>query len=423
MAGGQLWQNSKGEIIQCEDGNIAFAETCPCIQWVYIPAVLFTCNPEIAACDYYYPYDKVLLIKTQNGKLKQVWSQDESTGKYTDLTTSIKKGNTKLLSYVNPVGDVENPGPLGEQSSLVYANVKFPEAPKGDAVLSFLTYEDTRLACFYELEKTAWIVPSSWYGYSFYTDFTVKYDTTCVTGNWKGSSYRADTCTITPIVGDSGKLTFEKTNYAVIKETLEVLCKDPSSDLHQTKPVQSSVEFLAGKLPSGASLTEAASYKCCNKYNSSISMSEIEKATASIVVQFTLTPDNRLPDKSGCSCYSPGLKDFVDNPKLEKACEYISPTVVKDVPIALSFITEYSYGKILFTTSNPTQSFTGVKATESGTDECYITGDYTCTAEGSGTVSITLNNKVTIKSSDEKVSCTYTEYKKELSLYPIKIEE
>ena len=419
MAGSQVWQNSKGEIIQCENGNIAFAEECPCDE-LYIPAVFFTCDNTITSCDYYGAVDCIAYIKISNNKIKKVCIGKKGTVDFVDYTDRVKDGTAKLMSYVNPFGEVGELGPFGERSSKVYEDVLCP--PQTSSTIDFLTYLETRLACFYEFEKIPWIVPGSWYYFFMTADYTVAFSTTCITGSWSGSSKRSNTYKISPITQDVHTtdsshtlITFTKTSEAIIEDTTGVLCEVPY-DVVRTLAISETVKFTPYSVPYPTRLT-AASYQCCNGYKSPISFTDITSAEPNIIAHLPLQPDNRLPGGGGegsCFWYNPMPHEGMAYPTYEP--------VFHDTAFKMRFVNFYSYGKILDTTEEE-QSFKDAKAIESGTDDVFITGAYTCIADGSGTVKLRLNPMINMSRSDSKVSCTYAIDGRMLSLYPIKIEE
>ena len=418
MAGGQVWQNSKGEIIQCENGNIAFTEECPCEKEIYLPAVFFTCDYAINSCDYYGAADCIAYVKISNNKIKKVCLGKKGSGSFVDYTDRVKDGTAKLMSYVDPLGEVGELGPFGERSSKVYEDVLCP--PQTSSTIDFLTYLETRLACFYEFEKIPWIVPGSWYYFFMTVDYTVAFSTTCITGSWSGSSKRSNTYKISPITQDVHTtdsshtlITFTKTSEVIIEDTTGLLCTSPYSHDVRTLPISETVTWGADTVQYPTRLT-AASYQCCNGYKSPISFTEITSAETAITAHLYLLPDDRLPDSGPyCSWYSPVPYEGV-TPS--------TPLVCHDTAFDMHFVNFYSYGKIL-DTKQEEQSFKDIKAIASGTDDGFLSGAYECIADGSGTVKLRLNPMINMSRSDSKVSCTYAIDGRMLSLYPIKIEE
>lgn len=418
MADSSLWQNSNGEIITCENGKIAYTAECPCGQELYVPAVVFLC--DLFTGKYYAPYDTKAYIKIINNKITKIYTGKKDSSNFIDRTEAVKEGNFKIFSYVDPFGKIGKLGPFGERSSLVYEDTLCP--PQTSSSLDFLTYEDTRLACFYEYEKTKWIVPASWYYYTLDTNYNVHYNSEGTEGSWGGYSKRVYEYTITPYTEDisnqSTQLAFKVTYTSKISDSQDVLCKDTytQGNVVKTEPVDSSVILSTYSLPYGTRLI-SASYEGCDGYKSPISISDIEKTRVPITARLTLHPDDRLPsDLDYCMWYNP-------MPSGEEGCSYDYYTRVnQDSTWEMVFVDWYNSGLVLYTKSTPNYSFTGITATYSGDDSCWVSGAFNCEAEGNGTASLNFFSLIEISRSDTKVSCTYANDKRMLSLFPLKIE-
>lgn len=421
MADSSLWQNSKGEIITCENDKIAYTAECPCGQALYVPAVVFGCD------NYYAPYDTTAYIKITNNKITKVYTGKKDDSDFIDRTEAVKEGNFKIFSYVDPFGKIGKLGPLGERSSLIYEDVRHP--PKTSSSLDFLTYKDTRLACFYEYEETEWIVPASWYYYSFSANYDVSYTSKGVDGEWGSSSEREYAYTITPYTEDINngpdnqytQLAFKIVTYDSISNSKGLFCQDDQGNRIEALPVDSSIILGIGSLPYGAHLISASSYEGCDRYKSPISISDIKKTTAPITARLTLHTDAILPGQGGgCSSYYPQASDP------QEGCNHdYNVTANHDSIWEMAFVNldkSYNSGLVLYTNDTAHYSFKNIKATASGGAPCWISGYFNCEAKGNGDVYLNFIQLIYVSRSATKVSCTYADDGM-LSLFPIKIEE
>ena len=428
MAEGTLWQNSKGEIIQCEDGNIAFAEECPC-GGVYLPAVIFNCNNESNACEYYSPSDIMIMVRLNSGKITKVYKVDSSTGARTDITAEVKDGT--VFSYVSPFDSIDKKtglgkeGPLGERASSTHTGVVFPP-PVSKSILS-VYYSNTRLACFYEYRNEAWLVPLSWYHYTFTTDYTIDYYSFTKHDSWEGASTQSKAYVLelsreyrpwpnNP--NESSTVIVLHTSQAdTIEDKVSTLCSNEYNGTFFTKEISSSVGITSGYTPYKIEF-DGSSYKCCNGLTGSIPVPPEFNTYTSINTTLDVEADYRLPTKD-CGLSYP-MSNGADG------CKYPSnPAITKTLSWEINWAPARSgsSGQVLYVNGEATKSFKDVTHWSEGEEGCYTEGSFTCVATASGDATLTLEMTITVSASDSKASCTYEEDGSELSLYPIKIEE